>query len=93
MHGEQVEAVEVVEPGVHVTAPEDECRLVDVGHKELAAGRTKLTGANRELKEENLIFLHICFSTYLFFYIFVFLHICATFVCVLLCCRMRQEIS
>ena len=43
----------------------DSPNLVDVGHKELAAGRAELTRPNRELKEENLIFLHICAT---FFY-------------------------
>ena len=40
--------------------------LVDVGHKELAAGRTELTRANRELKEDNnFFFLHICATFFL----------------------------
>ena len=35
--------------------------LVDVGHKELAAGRTELTRANGELKEDNHIFFtYLC---------------------------------
>ena len=49
MHADQVEAVEVVEPGVEMTSPEDEGRLVDVCHTVCRPGTGRLAGGEGPL--------------------------------------------